>query len=636
MTAVALVSLALAPAVPAQTTAARQGASPAPTFGDPSCPTGTTVGPAVPPDTAVSLLVGFTHDAAGLEAFARAVSDPASPTRGAYAPVDDLASRFGATAAARQAFLDALATVGATGQVDVTAMLGTATLTAAQANQLFATTLVRCTNAGSDFAVATSPPPTAPAGWAGAIDVVQGLRWSLSTTVATPPPPPVPGPTFPPGPVLGNTAGRTGTPEGCPEALALQLGGVPLGLAPNQLRHAYGVDTLGAAVTGDGARAAVIAGAPPALDDVAAFAACFGIPLPPIVVHPAPGAPTQPDPEPTLDVMALLAASPGIERIDVFTFAGPDPDPTTFSATLDRAATGGRLPDVVSDSYGVCEIAYQDDANLVAQLPLREAVLAVGAAAGVGFYAAAGDIGSLCLSDTAASAWVTGVGGTGLTLAPDNTIADLGVWNDQQYCDWAMPCAFGAGAGGGGTSSVVGRPWWQTGPGVPAGTMRTAPDVAFLADPFPGMLVHCVQIACPGPPTPAGWGTGGGTSFATPFFAGAMATLAAQARSAGRPGPGFIPPTLYALAATGDTPVLRDVVLGSNGLTKGACCTATPGYDLASGLGAVDVGALGRALTPAPVGPLPPPPPAPTPVGPPSPPAATVAVPAAATPAFTG
>jgi hypothetical protein len=57
-----------------------------------------------------------------------------------------------------------------------------------------------------------------------------------------------------------------------------------------------------------------------------------------------------------------------------------------------------------------------------------------------------------------------------------------------------------------------------------------------------------------------------------------------KARAIGAPRPGFVPPLLYALQARGQG--FLDVTTGGNSVFGSVtCCTAGPGFDLASGLG---------------------------------------------------
>ena len=101
------------------------------------------------------------------------------------------------------------------------------------------------------------------------------------------------------------------------------------------------------------------------------------------------------------------------------------------------------------------------------------------------------------------SATTSAIGTSALSYIPE-----MG-WNDS-----------GAGsllnASGGGVSSAYARPSWQTGSGVPNDNARHVPDIAFTAsavhDPYLIIMTGGVVET-------------GGTSAATPFFAGVLALL---------------------------------------------------------------------------------------------------------------
>jgi hypothetical protein len=58
-----------------------------------------------------------------------------------------------------------------------------------------------------------------------------------------------------------------------------------------------------------------------------------------------------------------------------------------------------------------------------------------------------------------------------------------------------------------------------------------------------------------------------------------------QARQTGAPRPGFVPPLLYTIAKQAPSAFL-DVTVGNNEIFSSvSCCTAGPGFDLASGNG---------------------------------------------------
>jgi kumamolisin len=177
---------------------------------------------------------------------------------------------------------------------------------------------------------------------------------------------------------------------------------------------------------------------------------------------------------------------------------------------------------------------------------------------------------------------VLAVGGTNLTLDANNGIVGSEPWNDTVF---PAPDRRAVG-GGGGRSTLFSRPWWQ--PSAPIGSIRrTVPDVSVFADLHPGYPIVCSAVVqdCP-VSSRRGQKLAfvGGTSAAAPLVAGMIALWTQQARQRGLPRPGFIPPLLYTLAARSPQAFL-DITQGTNSLFGGRCCRATPGYDMATGLG---------------------------------------------------
>jgi hypothetical protein len=167
------------------------------------------------------------------------------------------------------------------------------------------------------------------------------------------------------------------------------------------------------------------------------------------------------------------------------------------------------------------------------------------------------------------------------SLTPANTIASSGVWNDTAYPKPYEQTA----AGGGGVSTFEKRPWWQ--PAISSQkAYRMVPDVAAFADPSPGYAIICssgVQ-SCPSLPGQT-ISFVGGTSAAAPLVAGMIALWDQQAKQSGLPRPGFVPPLLYSIAHHAPGSFL-DITTGGNSVFSNvSCCAATPGFDLASGLG---------------------------------------------------
>ena len=92
----------------------------------------------------------------------------------------------------------------------------------------------------------------------------------------------------------------------------------------------------------------------------------------------------------------------------------------------------------------------------------------------------------------------------------------------------------------GGISTTYAIPSWQTNIVMTTNhgstTFRNVPDVALTADNI--YLIYNGGLS----------GASGGTSSATPLWAGFMALVNQQAVANGRPTLGFINPTIYALA----------------------------------------------------------------------------------------
>jgi len=160
-------------------------------------------------------------------------------------------------------------------------------------------------------------------------------------------------------------------------------------------------------------------------------------------------------------------------------------------------------------------------------------------------------------------------------------------------------------AGGGGASRLFTKPTWQTGTGVPADGQRDVPDISFSASADHDGYLICSQGSCvcgfrnsctvnnlTGSFLPVG-----GTSVSAPAFAGIVSLINQNTGTR----QGNVNPTLYSLAAS--TPqVFHDITTGSNivpcMIGTANCSTgqmgysAAFGYDLASGWGSVDAGAL--------------------------------------------
>ncbi len=171
------------------------------------------------------------------------------------------------------------------------------------------------------------------------------------------------------------------------------------------------------------------------------------------------------------------------------------------------------------------------------------------AAEGIGVYFSSGDNGDetsrfgFATPDwPAVSPWVTSVGGTSLGIgAANDRVLETG-WGTSTYAcnQTTLACTrrgwlYGAG---GGVSRLFPEPWYQTAAGL-SFSGRAEPDVAALVDPQTGFLVGQTQTF----PNGVYYGEYriGGTSLASPIFAGLMALADQKAGHAH----GFANPLFY-------------------------------------------------------------------------------------------
>ena len=428
--------------------------------------------------------------------------------------------------------------------------------------------------------------------------------------------------------------------------------------APGDIKLAYGVNTLiSAGDTGAGQSIAVVGQSSILNSDIENFENAAGLTVkdPNQVLVPGSGAAQAfagDQGESDLDVEWSGGMAPGAEVFFIYT--GGDTNFGVFDSV--EYAVDEKIGNIISVSYGACEPGIS-----AAGITALEAVLMQAATQGQTIVAASGDAGSsacyqsptttnpplatqeeLAVSYPASSQYVTGVGGTEITAA-DDVSTNSTYWLAQSTSDeitslkayipevaWnddATAVAAGAttlSATGGGVSTIyTTKPSWQTGvPGIPSDGKRDVPDVSFYASPdLPGYLFCTSDTSdwntSQAPVQQASCNSGfrdsstsdltiaGGTSFATPIFAGMVAILnQAQNYAAGQ---GLLNPTLYTLAANSTTyaAVFHDVTTGNNECPSSLpsvssfCSTAsegsyttTAGYDLVTGLGSVNLSAL--------------------------------------------
>ena len=369
---------------------------------------------------------------------------------------------------------------------------------------------------------------------------------------------------------------------------------------PAQLSTAYGVGPLHSrGLEGSGVRVDTLSGEEVDTASFRTWARCFGLPTPVVRQFAMPGAvPTGSD-ETVLDVEALAALAPRLQRITPIFVSLDQGFANSFLlfmfGALDPSRQGGRLPNMLSISDGDCEYTFTHEQLMLGQRMLTEA-----AALGITTLAASGDLGfqGCFLSKPGvnfpgSSPFVTSVGGTQLTLTAGNKIADQVVWSTFGISGQSN----GTGAG---ASAVWSRPSYQRAPrigprlqhGKPT---RLTPDLAAMASFTPGFADYNEQDQ--------GWGADGGTSAATPFTAAMVALVLEQERKAGRPPLGSLTPLLYGLArGPGYHGIFYDVTKGTSSRSPRSAIgktpaggAAQPGYDLATGLGSLNAAAFAAA-----------------------------------------
>jgi hypothetical protein len=171
-------------------------------------------------------------------------------------------------------------------------------------------------------------------------------------------------------------------------------------------------------------------------------------------------------------------------------------------------------------------------------------------------------------------------GGTGLTGAPYSTIVGgVSLATSGAGGPWQSNPTWG---GSGGGISGYGIPTWQQGINMTTNlgsvSFRNYPDVAMPADNIFTVYKDGTVI-----------GGTGGTSAASPLWAGFMALVNQQAATEGKPAVGFINPAIYAIGKgshTIYTNCFHDVTTGNTFNGHNALrYQAYPGYDLCTGWG---------------------------------------------------
>ncbi len=319
--------------------------------------------------------------------------------------------------------------------------------------------------------------------------------------------------------------------------------------------------------------------------DIATYMSLAGytnVPLENVLLDGFNGIPFDPngEGEVCLDIEACIAMAPALQKVVVFE-AGPFGNPNDILSSMTTRSEIKQL----SASWG-----YTTDATteqLYQQLALQ----------GQTYFNCSGD-GDAWLGPIPYGACqspnTTIVGGTTLTMNGQAvSYASERAWNWGFIGDygWNPDGYFGTS---GGSSTYVPIPSWQQGINMidnhGSTVFRNVPDVALTAD-----NVFVVSDA-------GQQGAYGGTSCATPLWAGFMALINQQAAANAKPPIGFLAPAVYALAKTADYPnCFHDTTVGDNTWDQSLTnFFAVPGYDLCTGLGTPNGTNLINALVGAP------------------------------------
>ena len=554
-----------------------------------------------PPETSVDLEIGLkVRNHAALTSFIAGLSDRGSPLFHHFLRPGQFGARFGPTPAQVARVEAALRSVGLVpGPVDLDRLAIGVRAPAATVDRAFATTLVRYRLASGRVAYVNSAAPRIPAAAAPYVSGVLGLdTLTAPSSLAIRPAAPhgrVRATAVPQKPVPTRSAAISQGPRPCNAAReAAEAYG---SYTADQLAAHYGMSPLyGLNDRGQGVHVALAEFEPDSPSDVSAYLSCYRLQTTVNYVKVDGGAGSgSGSGEAAIDIEDVAGLAPGA-TIDVYQApkSGGTDTYDVYHAIIDA-----KKPDpVVSTSWGLCE-PYSDPSLITMEQSLFEQA----AAQGQTVLAASGDSGStdcypdggaaaadLAVADPASQPYVVGVGGTSITPIGETA------WNQT---------GTGAGAGGGGLSSVWCMPSYQYQTGIPglmsqysqpdasctgagqASYQRQVPDVSADADPNSGYTIYYG----------GSWTAFGGTSAAAPLWAAVAALTDASpfCHAYGSGNAGIQPAGLYDLAGVassyiyGDGEALGDVTSDSNDYAPsgytGGLYPATPGYDMATGLG---------------------------------------------------
>ena len=369
------------------------------------------------------------------------------------------------------------------------------------------------------------------------------------------------------------------------------------GYTPAQIRQAYGENKV--TQDGTGVRVGIVDtyASPTIVGDVNRYARAMSLPkltylnfqqIVPKGIYKVPANdPCGPQGwygEETLDVESVHGTAPGAAIV----YAGntcTDPGNTALYNLIDN-----HLADIVTNSY-----SYGGENVPPDFIESENQYFMQAAAEGMSLLFSSGDGGDLAADNgivsgtwDATSPYVTAVGGTSLALFDSTGKKSEWGWGDYRAflndatvsndgtsvttSGLALPLAFYSGEGGGPSLSQL-APAYQAnvpyklsgfthlanGRKVPFETAhRVTPDISMVADPYTGLTVGETYLISGNPIYDAPctaindteeycYNTIGGTSLASPLFAGVLAIVNQARFAAGKTAVGFVNPALYAM-----------------------------------------------------------------------------------------
>ena len=315
--------------------------------------------------------------------------------------------------------------------------------------------------------------------------------------------------------------------------------------------------------------------------DIALYESQTGVsnvPLQNVLLDGFNGVPGSGNSEVALDIEMAISMAPGLSQVVVFE-AGPPGLPNDVLQAMSSSTYTNIKQFSCSWSFGSITSAERS---------AMDGYFTKFATQGQSFFDASGDTGAATGAFPAPDddPYITLVGGTALaTAGPGGTWLSETVWNTQKGPGNNIS---GGGVSSGSASYSIST--WQKGVSMSANkgstTKRNCPDVAMVAD-------NVFIVADNGQQE-----TTGGTSCASPLWAGFTALANQQAVAASLPAIGFINPALYHIGTnSGYTACFDDITVGNNTNNNATQYLAVPGYDLCTGWGSPSGGSLIIALT---------------------------------------